>query len=73
MNALRSFFKKYKSDIQPVEQLGFFGDMSTPPDIQAPNVSAIPQCKWHSPYVVVELNLFYLLTLQIMCFFFFFS
>lgn len=29
-------------DIQPVEQLDFFGDMSTPPDIQAPNVSAMP-------------------------------
>lgn len=26
-------------DIQPVEQLAFFGAMSTPPDIPAPNVS----------------------------------
>lgn len=28
--------------IQPVEQHDLFGDMSTPPDIQAPNVSITP-------------------------------
>lgn len=27
--------------IQPVEQLAFFGAMSTPPDVQAPNVSVM--------------------------------
>ncbi|XP_023264855.1 disabled homolog 2-like [Seriola lalandi dorsalis] len=27
---------------QPVEQLDLFGAMSTPPDIQAPNVSVVP-------------------------------
>lgn len=35
-------------DIQPVEQLDLFGDMSTPPDIQAPNVSVVPQCQMFS-------------------------
>lgn len=32
-------------DNQPVEQLDLFGAMSTPPDIQAPNVSVVPCCK----------------------------
>lgn len=36
----RSYFI-YFFDIQPVDQLAFFGAMSTPPDIPAPNVSVM--------------------------------
>lgn len=40
-NALLSMGNDIKS-AQPVEQHDLFGDMSTPPDIQAPNVSVTP-------------------------------
>lgn len=33
------FYFSFFFDIQPVEQHAFFGAMSTPPDIPAPNVS----------------------------------
>lgn len=49
-----SFFF-FLSDIQPVEQLAFFGAMSTPPDIPAPNVSMT--CKIQSRKCTGQLSI----------------